>query len=230
MNILVLLPTRGRLQKAFTTLATYPDLAADNSKIKYVVAIDEDDVEMIEAKSKFEKLSNAEVIVGKRLDKIPKFDRDIHTLTYDWQIVIATADDMVPLVKGWDTIIREDMLKYFPDLDGSLFYNDGLQGGRLNTLPIMGRKYFNRFKYIWYPKYKSQYCDTEFTAVGKMLGKLKYNDSMIIRHEHPSAGFGKRDYVHKDNGINAPYDKGLFLTRKENNFDLVRDGKKWTTK
>jgi hypothetical protein len=222
MKILVIFPTRSRLQKAFSTLSLYHELASDNSKIKYVVSIDEDDVEMVNAKSKFEQLVNVEVIVGKCLDKIPKFDRDIHNLKYDWQIIVATADDMIPLVKGWDTIIREDMGKYFSDLDGALFYNDGVRKYTLNTLPIMGRKYFDRFKYIWYPGYKSLRCDAEYTEVGFYLGRLKYIDKVIIEHRHPTVTKEPLDYVHEQNTVNWDHDLSTYASRREKLFGLSK--------
>jgi hypothetical protein len=87
------------------------------------------------------------------------------------------------------------MTEHYPDTDGVLWFNDGYQGNRLNTLCILGKKYYDRFNYIYHPDYISVWCDNEFMDVANLLGKQIYFDDIIIRHEHPDWGFGSRDYV-----------------------------------
>ena len=66
--------------------------------------------------------------------------------------------------------IRQKMIKHFPDTDGVLWFFDGWRKD-LNTLCIIGRKYYERFGYIYHPDYKSFWCDAEFTEVANKLKK-----------------------------------------------------------
>ena len=106
---------------------------------------------------------------------------------------------MIPVVKGYDTIIKNNMSKLYPDTDGVLWFNDGYQGNKLNTLCILGKKYYDRFGYIYNPEYISVWSDNEFMDVGNILGKQTYFDEVIIQHQHPDWGFGERDMVHTNN-------------------------------
>ena len=103
-------------------------------------------------------------------------------------------------------------------MDGVLWYSDGHQKDVLNTLCILGKKYYERFNYIYYPEYKSWYSDNEFTKVSKILNKVKYFDRVIIEHQHPDWGYGKHDIIHIDNHKNASFDRNIFQNREKKNF------------
>ena len=127
---------------------------------------------------------------------------------------------MVPQVKGYDKIISEKMCDYYPNTDGVLWFNDGFAQNRLNTLCILGKKYYKRFNYIYYPEYKSTWCDNEFMEVANSLNKQTYFDEVIIKHEHPDWGFGHYDNIHSKNQNDFVYDKTMYESRKNNNFGL----------
>jgi hypothetical protein len=222
MKLLIVFPTRGRRDKFFTTLDKHYSTLSNLKDTHFLIGADTDDPEMNrdDVKDKFKQYENLTVIYGDRLDKVKKYNRDTHVID-KWDIALCSADDFIPQVVGWDDIHREEMSKLYPDLDGALFFNDGHQKHRLNCICTPGRKYYERFNYMLYPGYKSLYCDTEFTAVGKLLGKLKYDDRLLIRHEHPDAGYGTRDYVHRDNSINYKHDRELFFSRQKINFGLT---------
>jgi hypothetical protein len=112
------------------------------------------------------------------------------------------------------------MTELYPDTDGVLWFNDGNQGDKLNTLCILGKKYYERFNYIYHPDYTSLWADNEFMDVANLLNKQTYFNDVIIRHEHPDVGLGQRDFVHFDN-IKFDYiDKEIYLKRKSNNFNI----------
>ena len=185
MNILIKYPTRNRLEKSIEVLSKYVSLASDMTKIKVIVSIDEDDNESILNKDKYLDIhKNIEVCIGTSNGKVHAINRDIpDTSTFD--ILLLASDDMVPIVKGYDDIIRDSMTQFYPDTVGVLFFNDGYVGYRTNTLVICGSKYYNRFGYIYCPEYKSLFCDNEFTNEANRLGKQTYLDTVIIKHEHP---------------------------------------------
>jgi hypothetical protein len=156
---------------------------------------------------------------GNSKTKIEAINTDIDKIK-NWDIILLASDDMIPKVKKYDEIIVNKMKQHFPDTDGVVWFNDGHQGSKLNTLSILGRKYYERFNYIYNPEYKSTWCDNEFMDVANILGKQIYFPEVIIKHEHPDVGFGNRDEIHVGNMLNENYDMGIYIKNKSLNFGL----------
>ena len=159
----------------------------------------------------------------------------------DWDILVLVSDDMIPEVIGFDNIIRNKMLELYPDTDGVLWFYDGWRRD-LNTLCILGRKYYERFRYIYHPSYKSFWSDAEFTDVGNILNKQTFIDNIIIRHLHPDIvlydaktrekfknllpeysekGSCGHDKLWKKNSLPGDPDKLVYENRKSRKFDLL---------
>ena len=219
MKILIKFPTRGRQEKFFSTLNKYYELLDDIDRTQFQITIDEDDITMNDQKV-FEKLSsykNLKFDLGKSKNKIDAINRNI---TVDgWDIILIASDDMIPKVKGYDTIIRNKMVELYPNTDGILWFHDGNRKD-LNTLSIFGREYYKRFGYVYHPEYKSFWCDNEFTQVGNILKKQTFIDQVIIHHEHPDWGFGRRDDLYISNVKNDNHDRNVFINRSKINFGL----------
>jgi hypothetical protein len=220
MKILIKFPTRNRREKFFTVLQKYYDFATDKKNIKFLITLDEDDISMNcdEVRKELDNFDNLEYVFGISKSKIHAVNRDI--TEGDWDIILLASDDMIPNQLGYDNTIRNEMTQNFPDTDGVLWFNDGFQGNRLNTLCILGKKYYQRFGYIYFPEYKSTWCDNEFMEVANILKKQKYFNDVIIKHEHPDWGFGSRDNIHSLNYNNLNYDMNLYNNRKKINFEI----------
>lgn len=219
MKLLIKFPTRGRKDKFFKVLELYQNLCDNLDETFFLITLDNDDIEMNsnEVIEKFKDFKNIKFVYGDSTSKIHAVNRDIELIP-EWDIILLASDDMIPKIKGYDNIIRNKMIEYYPDTDGILWFNDGHQKSRLNTLSILGRKYYDRFKYIYHPDYKSVWADNEFMTVGNILKKQTYFDEVIIEHEHPDWGYGNRDVIHSINFTNESYDRNLFITRQQNNF------------
>lgn len=220
-KILVKLPTKKRKDKFFDTLNMFYFLCADLENTHFLITLDNDDTIMNtpEVKEKMDSYSNLTYYFGDSKSKLFATNRDLEKFT-DWDIIVLASDDTVPKKSGWDKIIRDNMKNTYTDTDGVLWFNDGFQGNRLNTLPIMGKKYFERFGYVQYPEYKSCFADNEFMQVSLLLNKSTYFNDVIIEHQHPDWGFGKTDFVHTENINNYQHDSELFNRRKLINFNL----------
>lgn len=221
MKILVKFPTRGRKNKFFNVLKKYHQYCNNINNLMFQITLDNDDIEMnnpdtIEILKTFQ---NTTFVFGESKSKIDAVNRDIDT-NGDWGIILLASDDMIPNIKGYDEIIINKMKELYPDTDGVLWFNDGFQGKKLNTLCILGKKYYDRFGYIYYPEYKSTWCDNEFMDVANFLNKQTYIDDVIIKHEHPDWGFGGRDEIHNENYKNLNYDMVVYNKRKLTNFSL----------
>ena len=220
LKLLIKFPTRGRCDKFFNVLDMYYANLDDIDNTRFVVTCDLDDESMCNdtVKEKFKTYSNLEVYYGESKTKIEAVNKDIYDKDFD--VILLASDDVIPQIKGYDTIIKSDMSKHFPNTDGVLWYFDGYRKD-LNTLCILGKKYYERFDYIYHPDYKSFYSDNEFTQVANLLGKQKYIDICIIKHVHPDITkefFTEYDETYLKNNFSG--DEIIFRDRVNNNFNI----------
>jgi hypothetical protein len=220
MRLLIKFPTRGRREKFFSVLDKYYSNLSDLDNTTFLISLDKDDTQMnnTEVVNKLKSYKNLKYFYGNSKNKVDAVNRDINKVN-DWDIVLLASDDMIPQIEGYDELIRNEMSKTYSDTDGVLWFNDGNRKD-LNTLCILGKKYYKRFNYIYNPEYKSTWCDNEFTEVGNILKKQKFIDQIIIKHEHPDWGFGSRDDIHRLNLENENYDKSVYFKNKVMNFGL----------
>lgn len=240
MKILYKYPTRDRLLKFSRCIVRYQEYVADLDNSEFIISIDKDDKVMNNSImiDNCKKLKNTRVCVGNSKSKIEAINADIPN--DNWDILVLISDDMIPEVKGFDDIIRQKMKKHYPDTDGVLWFFDGWRRD-LNTLCILGRKYYDRFGYIYHPSYKSFWSDAEFTDVGNILGKQTFIDQTIIRHLHPdivmqdketrikfaefipefaaAQSFG-HDKLWQQNSLPGDPDHQVYLDRKKRNYNL----------
>lgn len=209
MRILVKLPTRERPQRLMEAYQAAQGKAHDRSRLQWMFAVDKDD-----HTAPLDLLNQYGIVIqGERKTKIEACNRGVAIYGGDWDIVVLLSDDMLCRVYGWDEIIRQDMSKHFPDTDGCLWYPDGYQD-RLCTLPVMGRKYFDRFGYIYHPSYKSLWCDNEQHEVAEAQGKLWKSHKTLFEHMHCVWGKSKRDALYQHNESLDPIDRKNFNERK----------------
>lgn len=183
MKILYKYPTRERPLLFMKTLNSwYEHMELDN--FEFLISCDFNDETMNNdaARQFLNSKKNLTARYDDNKNKIEACNRGVSEKEFD--IVVLVSDDMIPEVKGFDRIIVERMQENFPDLDGALWFFDGYNPD-INTLSVLGRKYYERFEYIYHPSYTTQWCDQEHTDVAKSLGKLKKFESVIVRHIHP---------------------------------------------
>lgn len=226
-HLLLNWPTRQRPSKFMKNLDEYLTLASAEHHITFVVSMDNDDLlcnnQHFRKFLDTSKSENVDVIYsyGESLGKVAAINRGVPTTP--WDIVISTADDMEAAEQGWDDIIVQDMLREFPNLDGSLNYNNdprletkGPEGFKtLITLPVIGRKLYDRFGYIYHPAYKSEYCDDEQTEVFEKLGVLRHIDRRPIVHKWEE---NQDELMQRNIQVGQIVDKKTYETRKSLNF------------
>jgi hypothetical protein len=216
-RILIKFPTRQRHKKAHDVLKTYIEMANSIKDIQIILSVDDDD-----SPEKYIAFHPCiKIISGRPMGKIAAINRDIPDPS-SFDILLLASDDMIPIEKGYDDIIRLKMYQNFPDKDGVLWFNDGYTGYKLNTLVICGSKYYERFGYIYYPEYKSLFCDNEFMDEANKLGRQIYIDQVIIKHEHPANNnMLKSDKLYTNNEIFWNYDENIYTLRKFKKYDSL---------
>lgn len=115
------------------------------------------------------------------------------------EIMIVVSDD-TDCPDNWCNIINRatDGKKDFV-----LKTSDGVQQW-IVTMPVLDRTYYNRFGYIYNPAYLHQFCDTEFTHVADITGRIIWRNDIEFKHLHYSVLKQKRDelYTRNDNTYN----------------------------
>lgn len=229
-KLLIQFPTRNRPEKFEKMLNLYLDLLEDKDNTLIRVSCDSSDASMksfpytnfngliqwsfADNHTKVEAINRTPDKAGGSAGVITP---DGGWCFNEWEIVLVASDDMTPIVKGYDNIIRQKMFENYPDTDGVLWFYDGFRDD-LNTLTIMGRKYYDRFGYIYHPDYASYYCDNELTDIAGMLNKVTRFDECIIRHDFHAHIGDPGDKLHHSNMRFFGRDGFVYGKRKSNNF------------
>ena len=218
MRILVKVPTKHRFLKFKTMLLKYIDYQVTDN-VTYLVTYDDDDPIMIKHKAEIESWGNVKCVGGMSKSKIHACNRNVEG---EFDILVLASDDMIVQERGWDKYLIECMKIRYPDTDGVLWFNDGYTGNKLNTMCILGKKYYERFHYIYHPSYDSLFSDNEFMEVANKLKKQTYFKRVLFKHEHPANnGFGY-DLLYKKNDTKYHKDHSTWLRRKAKGYEIVQ--------
>jgi hypothetical protein len=226
-KILIKFASRSREQKFFSCLDNILNYVVDKENFCVLVSLDIDDVSMYNQNT-LNKLStylnnhpnNLIIKFATSKNKIDAINRDVNEIKerFNFDILINFSDDMLWTKHGFDEVIREKFKLHFPDTNGNLHFNDGYTKERLCTMSIIGRKYYDKYNYIYHPSYISLWCDNEYTIVAKNQQKMIYFEEIIFVHNHPSNVGGIVDEQLKKTESFAEIDYNNFMNRQKNNF------------
>jgi hypothetical protein len=234
MEILIKFPTRSRPTQFKECLDTWISLLSGKHNVNFLVNLDDDDptlqtaLDLFSAGTSHKYTSNGanvEFMIVHARCKHEACNIGMHGRRFD--IAIVAADDMWPQVKDYDDIIATDMDKYYPGLDGSLYYWDGFRPDSMPTLCIIGYNLYRRFNYFFSPAYVSLYGDTENGEVHKMLHKFtevpewsRASGKCLVKHLHPIFTGAQWDELMQRNETYYGVDGELFNKRRAKNFDI----------
>jgi hypothetical protein len=220
-RLAIKIPTRSRPAQFFKILDCFYQKLSGVVPYHIIVSCDEDDTTMNNQiiRAKLHNYPNLSVSFKPRISKIDAYNRDLEL--YDFDVLLVASDDAIPVKEGYDKIIVETMMEHFPDFDGVLNFNDGHVNSQCNTLPVLGRKFYNRFGYVYHPAYKALVCDVELTVVARALGKELISNAVIIQHEHPAFDARSLDRLYIENEKWHAVDFAVFYKRIVNRFYLL---------
>lgn len=229
MKILVKYPSRERAVLFESTLNKCID--NQTTSVLYLISLDITDPQLYKYEEICDKYENLLYTTNYSASKIEAVNRDVNQFMHvKWDILVLLSDDMICQKGGWDQIIIDKMTELYPDTDGVLWFSDGHT--KLNTMCIIGRKYYERFRYIYNPEYTSLWSDNEFQEVAQMLGKTNIEPfECIFEHQHFSTSPNiKADTLMKKNEKFYNIDQKVYKNRRLNNFDLEKEDNIWKTK
>lgn len=216
MNILLKYPSRSRPDLFVQRVKEYIDFSSKKHILKWVFSFDDDDYSMQTESIKSFAESKGKVYYNRPLGKINACNANVNENLDGIDIVMLISDDMIPRVSSWDDIIVKQMAEHYPELDGALHLNDGLQGLRLSTLSCMGVNLYKHFGYFYHPDYLSTHCDDEYTQIIWGMRRAVWIPQVII--EHKWVGLNSPDLLHEKNHAIMSRDNQVYQVRRKNNF------------
>lgn len=226
-KILFKFASRSRNHKFFQGIDNIINNLADRDNFMILASLDVDD-EIMNNPNTIKKITEYvqkypnQIVVkfGTSKNKIDAINRDVNEIKekFNFDILVNFSDDMEFIQHSFDNVIRNKFFVHFSDLDGNVHFNDGFTNDTLSTMSIIGRKYYDRFNYIYHPSYISLWCDNEYTQVAKKNNKLLYFEDRIFRHNHPSnvGGFIDEQYIKTESF--SEIDRQNYEKRLNNNF------------
>lgn len=211
-RLLVRMPTRSRPAQALSVLEKYREMAG--APISIEVVVDRDDSSMDGGVRRRLESLGCLVTTGDHKSKIEAVNGG---QVSSWDILLLASDDMVPVAQGYARRVIDAMAQHFPLLDGALYFDDNYAGRKLCTLPILGRRLYDHFGYVYYPEYKSFFCDNEQTEVLLATNRLVYVGEKLIEHRHPANGRASvpSDGLYSANARTWHHDEALYRRRRE---------------
>lgn len=212
MKISLIHPSRERPVIAIQAANKWLYSAANRRDIEYIVSVDEDDprLGLYEVSS----FPGSRILVSKNKSAIEAINIAAQKATGDLFVVMSDDFDC-PL--HWDKLLLEALAG---KVDFVVKTDDGCQEWII-TLPIMDRKYYERFAYIYNPKYRHMFCDTEMTHVADLLDR-KITLPIKFPHLHYTQQGGiPYDKVSEKNNNTWFEGEAAYLEGVRNNFGLT---------
>lgn len=209
-------PSRGRPIQAWNCMYRWIDSCSPYNKLEYILSIDSDEApRYFHVVKRMKGEINLRVVIWDNSNIVQALNRGAKYSTGD--VLIYVSDDF-ECPPNWDIEIQKRTVDRD---DWVLGVYDGLQS-ETQTISILSRKYYERFGYIYYPKYISMYADPDFTQVAKRTGKLIPAFDLLFKHNHYTANGEPYDATYeKQNSPQAwAHGEALFRERMSRNFDL----------
>jgi hypothetical protein len=220
MNILIKFPSRGRPEVFKNTIQIYNSKLSGLHNIKYVCSFDNDDESMNNDDIKtFINSLNYDITYhyGDNKNKIEAINANIPTDNW-FDVLILAADDIFPVVHGYDDVVCADLMNTEHKLDSPIHYYTPMWEHKLDVFCIMGRDYYNRFNYIYHPEYQSIFADNEYTETAQLLKRHTYLPKTVFVHHCIS-----NDTTAAKNNTYNHDDQATYHRRKDFNFDVKVD-------
>lgn len=116
------------------------------------------------------------------------------------------ADDLEFICEDWGKIVMDAAAKH---PDRVLHFPDGYQNRNLNTHPFIPKAIYLKNGYLYFPKYRSFFCDPDLMQTDPPI----YIDKQIFAHLHPYKTGAKMDDLYLRNDADWQHDKALFDAR-----------------
>lgn len=130
-------------------------------------------------------------------------------------ILMQIADDYFP-PEEWDEQIRAAVPDVTRDVVLDVDNSDGV--ARLLPFSILTRTYYEKYGYIFYPRYHGFFADNDFTEQARRDRVIRKARHIVFEHRHPDRGTAPMDEVYARQKSHFAEGKRLFKERKAKGF------------
>lgn len=216
-------PSRGRPLQALRCAEIWIKNFSGHNSLEYILSLDTDDAPNYkETIKKIGGMVELKVTINPNPSIVPALNTGAKLATGD--VLMCIADD-VECPSNWDLELQKaigDRTEFV------VAVSDGIQP-RIQTLQILSKTYYDRFGYVFYPKYISLYADIEFTEVAYRLNKVIKARHLLFRHRHYSQPNGlplDNTYLREKRPEAYVTGKALYIRRAKEGFPKMGKGGK----
>lgn len=212
-KLLVQIHTKARPEQFLNVLDKYYQKLSNQIPYHFLITCDYEDPAMNspEMRERLAVYPNLSVLFGRTKSHAEARNLGIESLNFKFDVILVASDQLEPVENHYDKLIVEAMQKEFPDYDGVInFSKEGTES--INIAPVLGKKFYKRFGYIYNPEYQFSFYDSELTFVSRMLAKEAVINQDILKAS-----------VKQTAKFMNPRDRQLFHKRRLDNFDLHED-------
>ena len=192
-DILVILPSRGRPEKAKEAIDSWQKTETGYSQL--LVCTDHDDP-LAKNYPQYYNVNYRQAnrsYIGDIINQVSKDE------IYDYYAFIG--DDHRFRTKGWDQLAIETIEKKGNGW-GIVYGNDLLQGEKLATAAIVSGNIVRALGYMSLPGLHHLYIDNFWMEIGRGIDRLFYVPEIVIEHMHFSVGKSEKDDLYAQ--VNSP--------------------------
>lgn len=212
--ISIIHPSRGRPGRSHDCIDRWIKRAGiPITDLEVILSLDDDDPEFNVYRILYTENKNVIVCSGPNRYAVGAVNRGAILAT--GRIMIVVSDDF-ECPAGWAELIIKAI---GGKQDFVLKVNDGTQK-YIVTLPILDRKYYDRFGYIYHPDYKHMFSDTHLTHVADCLGKILWRNDILFPHKHYSVVKQRPDLINRRADATWNDGKRIYLKHVRNKFGL----------
>jgi hypothetical protein len=129
-------------------------------------------------------------------------------------IIWAIGDDTVVVDNSVDILFKQ-FLETYPEHDGVVQPDDGIQHGAIITMPLCHSKTLQKYTFKGYNHW---YADNEFTEIMQSMNLYTYLPDCVVDHIHWANKKVAQDESYNVSLRKNEHDHKLYLERKANNY------------
>lgn len=193
MNLIVLIPTRGRPARCLEAFGALR--ATAESDHRYIALVDDNDPALPE----YEAIAGLEVMVVPPGGYTFAINFAASRLWDDADIFGVLQDDVLSRTAGWDRIVEETL-----GTPGIAYGDDKIHGENHPTVPFVSSAIARALGWVALPSTIHQYVDDCWKRLGQELGCLRFMPDVVMEHMHVAV-----DKAEWDEGYRRVYSDGL---------------------
>jgi len=193
------------------------DYFSSHNDLEYVLSLDRNDAEhYMPVIQEMLGQMDLKVVIHSNTSMVEALNVGCQQATGD--VLVYVSDDF-ECFSNWDLAVQE-ATKHMED-DWFLLVNDGIQQITA-TIIFESRKYYERYGYMYYPRYQSMFADPDATEVARRTNKLVSALHILFKHNHHSIGGMPFDGVYDKQGGSVAWNHGetVYREREGRNFDV----------